>query len=72
MPTSRYAVYEPPQPGLPWLAVRFFGSELYVVPADTREVAERAVAAQREVYSALGSDRPKVEALKIVKSNAEH
>jgi hypothetical protein len=54
------------------LAVRFFGSELYVVPADTREVAERAVAAQREVYSALGSDRPKVEALKIVKSNAEH
>lgn len=57
MPTSRYAVYEPPEPGLPWLAVRFFGSEIYVVPTDSREVAEKSVAAQRELYSALASQR---------------
>jgi len=72
MPTSRYAIYAPPEPGLPWLVVRFFGSEIYVVPSDTREIAERSVAAQRELYSAFGSERPKVEALKTVKAKVGH
>jgi hypothetical protein len=72
MPASRYAIYEPPEPGLPWLAVRFFSSEIYVVPAENRTGAERVVAAQRELYSAYGSESENEPIIKVISSKDRH